>query len=68
MGRECGAAYVDIGLRVYNGTGTVSIACEPGGTLTLSLRIRKGGTTYGVVLVGTDDASASKVRINTGSV
>jgi len=31
-----------------------------------ALRIRKGGTTYGIELVATDDANASRIYINTG--
>jgi len=60
-------AYIDCGLRVYNETATQTISCEPAGTLTSPLRIRKGDTTYGIVLVDTTDSSASKIRINTSS-
>jgi hypothetical protein len=59
--------YVDCGLRIYDGTAIVIIACEPAGTLTSPLRIRKGNTTYGIVLVDINDASASKIRIQTSS-
>ncbi len=58
---------VDCGLRVYNGIQTLTIACEPSGTLTSALRIRKGDTTYGVFLVSTSDAYASNMRISTSS-
>ncbi len=60
-------AYIDIGLRVYNGRETIIIACEPEGTLTSPLRIRKNGVTYGIVLVGPSDANASGIRVQTTS-
>ena len=60
-------SYVDCGLRIRTGTLTLTIACEPAGTLTSALRIRKGATTYGIVLVATTDANASPIRINTSS-
>jgi len=59
--------YVDCGLRIRTGTLTLTIACEPAGTLTSALRIRKGATTYGIVLVATTDANASPIRIYTSS-
>ena len=59
--------YVDIGLRVFNGTGIISIACEPQGTLTSPLRIARDGVIYGIVLVSTDDPNASGIKINTQS-
>ena len=60
-------SYVDCGLRIRTATLTLTIACEPAGTLTSPLRIRKGATTYGIVLVATTDANASPIRINTSS-
>jgi hypothetical protein len=60
-------AYVDIGLRVYDGTEIISIACEPQGTLTSPLRIARNGVIYGIVLVPTDDPSATGIKINTSS-
>lgn len=60
-------AYVDCGLRIYDGTAVRTIACDPAGTLTSPLRIRKGDTTYGIVLVDTSDADASKIRTQTSS-
>jgi len=60
-------AYIDCGLRIRNGIQTIFIACEPAGTLTSPLWIRKGATTYGIPLVGTSDSSASAIRINTSS-
>ena len=58
--------FVDIGLRVRSSGGTVTIAGE---TLSASnkLRFRKGGTTYGIVLVATGDANASGLRIYDGA-
>ncbi len=58
---------IDIGLRVYDGTETISIACEPEGTLTSPLRIAKNGVTYGIVLVDPSDTNASGIRIQTSS-
>ena len=57
--------YVDIGLRVRTSGGTIKI-----GTLALdghALRVRKGGTTYGIPLLATSDDSASGLRIYDGS-
>jgi len=61
------SAYIDCGLRLYDGTAIVTIACEPLGTLTSPLRIYKGVNTYGIVLVSTTSANASKMRIQTNS-
>jgi len=55
--------YIDIGLRVFSGTKTVVIACEPEGALSSPLRISKDGVNYGVVLVDPGDAMDSGVRI-----
>lgn len=60
-------AYQDIGLRVFNGEQTVSIAVEDTGTLTSPLRIARGGVTYGVVLVDSLDLCASGVNIKTSA-
>jgi hypothetical protein len=57
----------DIGLRIYDGATTTSIAAEPLGALTSPLRIFKNGNIYGIVLVSTTDAMASKIRIMTSS-
>ncbi|MDH5661641.1 MAG: hypothetical protein OEY92_01460 [Elusimicrobiota bacterium] len=59
--------FLDIGLRVYNGTEIVYIAAEPAGTLTSSLRIAKNGVIYGIVLVDPGDANDSGLRIQTSS-
>lgn len=58
---------VDIGLRVRAGAVTLRIGCEPLGTLTSPVRIRKNGTTYGVVLVPPNSPDASPIRIQTSS-
>ncbi len=57
----------DIGLRMFDGTNIVTIAAEPSGTLTSPLRIAKGGTIYGIILVDVTDSDASKIRIETNS-
>jgi hypothetical protein len=59
---------VDIGLRMFDGTATNRIACEvPGldGSLVSPLRIAKNGTNYGIVLVETNAADASKIQVKT---
>ncbi len=58
---------VDIGLRAYDGTAIIKIACEPAGVLTSPLRIHKNGTIYAIVLVELNDARASKFRVKTSS-
>lgn len=57
----------DIGLRVFDGTDVVRIACEPEGTLTSPLRIKKNGIIYGIFLVNSSSAKASKVKIKVPS-
>jgi len=61
--------FIDIGLRVYDGTSAIAIAiaCEPQGTLTSPLRISKNWQTYGIALVELTDPMASKIRIKTSS-
>ena len=58
---------IDIGLRVRDGAVTIRIGCEPLGTLTSPVRIRKNGTTYGVVLVDPASPDASHIRVQTSS-
>lgn len=58
---------MDIGLRIQDGAATIHIACEPAGTLTSPLRIRKGGTTYGILLVDPASPDASRIHIQTGA-
>ena len=73
-GRDIGAVEVqgvaveavDIGLRAYDGTGIIKIGCEIG-SATSPLRISKNGTNYGILLVATNAANASRIRIPTAS-
>lgn len=61
---------IDIGLRVFDGTATVSIACEPpgqDGSLISPVGISKNGTNYGIVLVETNSPDASKIQVQTSS-
>lgn len=62
-----GNNYLDIGLRAYDGSGIVKIACEPVGVLSTPLRIYKNGITYSIVLVDPSDYRASKIKIRTNS-
>ncbi|MCG2726983.1 MAG: hypothetical protein L6420_12180, partial [Elusimicrobia bacterium] len=58
--------YCDIGLRVYDGTEIVAIACQPTycqGDAIPPLRIHKNGINYGIPLTDPDDPKASKLRI-----
>jgi hypothetical protein len=58
-------AGLDIGLRLFDGTANVTIACE---TPAVSpLRIAKSGTIYGIILVPTNSPDASKFRVQTAS-
>lgn len=59
--------FIDIGLRLYDGTEIVTIACEPEGTPASPLRIAKNGTIYGIALVDPADSSATTIRIETAS-
>ena len=58
---------IDIGFKMNSGKGIVTFEAEPAGTLTSPLRIKKAGTTYGIVLVATNDANASSARIKTST-
>ena len=61
-----GQVYGDVGIRVYDGSEVVKIGTdqlEP----THKLRVRKGGTTYGIPLLEIADTNASTVRIHDGS-
>jgi parallel beta-helix repeat protein len=64
---EYGSAFADIGLRLYDGTEVVSIACEAEGSLTSPLRIAKDGIVYGILLVDPGDSRATGIRIETAS-
>ena len=60
----------DAGLRAYDGSATIRIACEfPIGTNRLSspVQFAKNGTNYGVILTDTNSANASRIRIQTSS-
>ncbi|OGX36291.1 MAG: hypothetical protein A3D87_07070 [Omnitrophica WOR_2 bacterium RIFCSPHIGHO2_02_FULL_50_17] len=53
----------DCGLRMYDGTATVTLTCED--PPVSPLRIRKGTTTYGISVVDPADPNASRIRIQT---
>ena len=57
--------YLDIGLRIYDGSKIVSIAVES--TLSSPLRIAKNGKIYSVALVDVNDSKASNIRVKTSS-
>lgn len=54
----------DIGLRVFDGTEIIKIAVDYAND-NYPLRIHKGNTTYGIILVEPDDPDASKIFIQT---
>lgn len=58
--------YFDVGLRMRTSGGTIKIGAQ-NLTGAHKLRIRKGGTIYGIPLLDTGHASASGVRIYDGS-
>ena len=60
-------SYIDCGLRINTPKGVIAIACEPAGTLTSPLRIKKSDGIYGIVLVDPSDPNASPIRIKTSS-
>jgi hypothetical protein len=61
-----GPSYIDIGFRIRTSGGTINIGVKDlEGTH--KLRIRKGGTTYGIPLLATSDPAASGIRIYDGS-
>jgi len=62
-----GTGFIDLGLRIFNGSETVSIAGEPLGVLTSPLRITKNGNIYGIALVEVGDSKDSGIRIETKS-
>ena len=66
-GIATGSVFIDIGLRLYDGSEIVKIACEQG-TPTSPLRISKYGTTYGIALVdiGTPYATGIIIQTSTG--
>ena len=61
---------LDIGLRVYDGLAALKIAVEApgiGGLIASALRVNKGGTNYGIILIPTNWPDASRVRIQTST-
>jgi hypothetical protein len=60
--------WLDIGLRVYDGLAALKIAVEApgaGGQTVSALRVNKGGTNYGILLIPTNWPDASRIRIQT---
>jgi hypothetical protein len=57
---------LDIGLRVYDSDGIVKIAVDYA-SAAYPLRIYRGGTTYGVILVDPLDPAASNIKVLTSS-
>jgi len=57
----------DCQLGIYDGSSKIRVSCEPAGTVTSPLRMRKNGATYGIVLVDPNDPYATKVRIKTAA-
>jgi hypothetical protein len=57
---------LDVGLRAFDGTTVIRIACTNASAAT-PFRVAKNGTTYGVVLTATNAPDASKIRIKTSS-
>lgn len=57
------------GFHVYYGGATVELCLVANGdgnpAIAYNLKVRKGGTTYELYLVNTDDSNASKVRVRT---
>jgi hypothetical protein len=60
------ANYMDIGIRIRKSSQTIKIGVK-GLEASHKLRIRKGGTTYGIPLLSTGDGDASPIRIYDGS-
>ncbi len=61
---------LDIGLRVDDGIAVIKIAIEApgaGGQMTSALRMNKGGTNYGILLIPTNWPDASRIRIQTST-
>jgi len=53
------------GLKMYDGVETVSLGCEPEGTLNSDLRISRHGVTFGVIMVDVADPAASRIKMQT---
>ena len=60
------STYIDIGLRYYDGSKIIKLACEYGRPIS-PLQISKKGNTYGIALVDTSDPYASGIIIQTSS-
>ena len=56
---------VDIGLRAFDGTNVVALACSP--DIPSPVAIHKNGTNYHVMTVATNSPEASKFRIQTST-
>lgn len=62
--------WLDIGLRIYDGLAALKIAVEApgtGGQTVSALRVNKGGTNYGILLIPTNWPDASRIRIQTST-
>lgn len=57
----------DIGLRAYDGTAIIKIACEGPNSTNSAVRFNKNGTNYGILLTATNSPNASKFRVQTSS-
>lgn len=55
--------YIDIGLRVWNGTTAVKIAAVGTPTSAQKLRIAKNNKVYGISLVNVGDVAGSKIKV-----
>ncbi len=62
---SCTSFCLDCGLRVYNGTDILTVACAPQTYYPLKIRTNTG--TYSVVLVDPADPNATKMRIYNGT-
>jgi len=57
----------DCGLRVFDGTAALQIACELSGSTTSPLQIIKNGVARGIILVDITDPDATPARIQTAA-
>jgi len=68
LGSTRTVTYFDAGLRVFDGTQNVLIACQPTYCDTVPpLRIHKGGVNYAIGLVDAEDPKASKLKVKTAT-
>jgi len=58
---------LDIGLRAFDGTRIIKVACEGPGATNSPVRFGKNGNVYGIMLTETNSGSASKFRIQTSA-